>query len=82
MKLHSADDLTKSKSTRDKLSEEVKHEANIPIVSENPGAQVLPLSEHSAAVKGLLQTAKRLLYCSAEEKEAAKNIVQAKEAYG
>lgn len=71
----------------------VKHEAkagkawykltedqDIPIVSENPGAQVLPLSEHSAAVKGLQQTAKRMLYCLAEEKDAAKRIVQAMEA--
>ncbi len=89
----SANDLAKYEKVRDKLGRLVKHEAkagkawykltqdqDIPIVSENPGALVLPLSEHSAAVKGLLQTSKRMLYCSAEEKEAAKNIVQAMEA--
>ena len=89
----SVSDLAKYKAIRDKLGGLVRHEAkagkawykitqdqDIPIVSENPGAHVLPLSEHSAAVKGLLQTAKRMLYCSAEEKEDAKKIVQAMEA--
>lgn len=81
-------DLDKYNAIREKLGALVKHEAkagkawyklvddqDIPIVSENPGAQVLPLSEHSAAVKGLQQTAKRMLYCLAEKKDEAKEIV-------
>lgn len=86
-------DLDKYNAIREKLGALVKHEAkagkawykiaddqDIPIVSENPGAQVLPLSEHSAAVKGLQQTAKRMLYCLAEQKVEAKSIVLSMEA--
>lgn len=90
-----SDDTAKYSAIRDRLGSLVKHEAkagktwykltedqDIPIVSENPSAQVLPLSEHSAAVKGLQQTAKQMLYCLAEEKDAAKKMIRAMEAQG
>lgn len=74
---------------REKLGNLVSHDAragkawyklsedqDIPVVSENPVGQVLPLSEHSAAVKGLKQTNRMMLYCTAENKEEAKRVIQ------
>ena len=55
-----------------KLSED----QDIPILSENPDARVLPLSEHSAAVKGLKQTDTMMLYCLREKKAEAEQIIQ------
>ncbi len=73
---------------RDKLGDLVMHDArsgkawyklsedqDIPILSENPGARVLPLSEHSAAVKGLKQTDTMMLYCLREKKAEAEQII-------
>ena len=69
------------------LGDKVKHEVglgkawykfasdDIPIYSENPEGMVRPLSEHSAAVKGLQKTDKMMLYCLAEDKEEAKQII-------
>ena len=38
-------------------------------------ARVLPLSEHSAAVKGLKQTDTMMLYCLREKKAEAEQII-------
>jgi HD superfamily phosphohydrolase len=70
------------------LGDKVKHEVSlgkawykiasddIPIYSENPEGIVRPLSEHSAAVMGLQKTDKMMLYCLAEEKEEAKQMIK------
>ena len=69
------------------LGDKVRHEVSlgkawykfasddIPIYSENPEGIIRPLSEHSAAVKGLQKTDKMMLYCLAEEKNEVKQII-------
>lgn len=85
-------DIERFDRIRDKLGGLVKHEAkagkawyklsedqDIPIVSENPDGHVLPLSAHSAAVHGLKQTGRLMLFCIKEDKEAAREIIRTME---
>jgi HD superfamily phosphohydrolase len=53
----------------------LENDQDIPIKSDNPGGEIRPLSEHSAAVKGLKPTGKIMLYCQANEKAAADTII-------
>jgi uncharacterized protein len=87
----SEDDRERFRKVKKELGSIVKYEKSlgkawykfasedIPIASENPEGTVRPLSEHSAAVKGLLKTDRMLLYCTKEKKEAAKKIIDSME---
>jgi HD superfamily phosphohydrolase len=52
---------------------------DIPIVSDNPGKAVKPLSEYSSVVRGLQPVRKTMLYCHKEDMEEAKKRVAAAE---
>jgi uncharacterized protein len=49
---------------------------DIPIISDNPGRAVSPLSQHSSAVAGLTAIGKVMLYCRNEDAEKARQQVQ------
>ena len=50
-------------------------ETDIPIESDNPGNQIVPLSKLSSVIAGLKPIRKRMAYCRPEDKEAAQEIV-------
>jgi hypothetical protein len=52
---------------------------DIPIVSDNPGKAVKPLSEYSSVVRGLQPVRKTMLYCHKEDMDEAKKRVAAAE---
>jgi hypothetical protein len=47
----------------------LENDQDIPIKSGNPGGEIRPLSAHSAAVRGLKPTGRKMIYCRAEEKQ-------------
>lgn len=71
----------------DKLGQRVRHIApaekswykvgatDIGIRSDNPGALVTPLSEHSTVIAGLKPIRKQMIYCSPEDQQDAQRIV-------
>lgn len=83
----SSDELNRLKSVREGLgdllqAEEVAGKSwykvgkpDIPVVSDNPGRTVQPLSSHSSVVKGLASIEKVMLYCRKEDVEEAKRRV-------
>lgn len=85
------DDKERLEAVKNALGNKVRHEVSlgkawykfasddIPICSENPEGIVRPLSEHSAAVKGIQKTDKMMLYCLDEEKVEAKQIINTTE---
>lgn len=50
---------------------------DIPVVGDNPGRPVLPLSEYSEVVKHLAPVGKTMLYCRNENADAARERIQA-----
>jgi HD superfamily phosphohydrolase len=83
-----ADDLRRFDEIRQNLGEmaravenagkswyKLENDQDIPIQSDNANREIRPLSEHSAAVKGLRSTGRRMLYCREEEKQAAMNVI-------
>jgi len=50
-------------------------ETDIPIQSDNPGNQILPLSDHSDVIAGMKPIGKRMVFCRPEDKQAAKEVV-------
>lgn len=57
----------------------LENDQDIPIKSDNPGGEIRPLSEHSAAVKGLKPTGRIMLYCQADEAARADEIIETTE---
>ena len=57
----------------------LENDQDIPIKSGNPGGEIRPLSEHSAAVRGLRPTGRKMIYCRQEEKQAAEVVISATE---
>ena len=53
-------------------------EPDIPIQSDNPGNQILPLSNHSDVISGMKPIGKKMAFCRPEDKEAATKIVASK----
>ncbi len=54
-------------------------QTDIPIQSDNPGKQIVPLSKLSSAIAGLKPIRKRMAYCAPEDKEKASRIVAKRE---
>lgn len=50
-------------------------ETDIPIQSDNPGSQIVPLSKLSSVIAGMKPIRKRMAYCSPEDKEHARQII-------
>jgi HD superfamily phosphohydrolase len=50
-------------------------ETDIPIQSDNPGRQIVPLSKLSSVIAGLKPIRKRMAFCSLEDKERALDII-------
>jgi uncharacterized protein len=50
-------------------------ETDIPVQSDNPGNQVVPLSKLSSVIAGLKPIGKRMAYCTPEDKDEARRIV-------
>ena len=90
----SAEELTRLNDVREKLgdllqAEEVADKSwykvgkpDIPIVSDNPGRTVQPLSAHSSVVKGLASIDKVMLYCRKEDVNEARRRVSQVEGAG
>jgi HD superfamily phosphohydrolase len=57
----------------------LENDQDIPIKSGNPGGEIRPLSEHSAAVRGLKPTGRKMIYCREEEKQEAEAVIKAME---
>jgi HD superfamily phosphohydrolase len=57
----------------------LENDQDIPIKSGNPGGEIRPLSEHSAAVRGLKPTGRKMIYCRDEEKQEAEAVIKAME---
>jgi uncharacterized protein len=86
-----ADDLALLSRVRTALGDLLKSEAmsetstyklgkpDIPIVSDNPGRAVRPLSGYSSVVRGLQPVGKTMLYCRKEDVDEAKRRVAAAE---
>ena len=53
-------------------------ETDILIQSDNPGRQIVPLSKLSSTIAGMRPIRKRMVYCSSEDTEGARMIVEAK----
>lgn len=51
-------------------------ETDVPVQSDNPGSQVVPLSKHSSVIAGLKPIRKRMAFCSVEDKEKARRIIE------
>lgn len=85
------DDKKQFDAVKAALGDKVKHDISlgkawykfasddIPIYSENPEGIIRPLSDHSAAVKGLQKTDKLMLYCLVEDKEEVKQLIKGME---
>ena len=83
----SAKELARLKLVREKLgdllqAEEVADKSwykvgkpDIPVVSDNPGGTIQPLSSHSSVVKGLASIDKVMLYCRKEDVDEARRRV-------
>lgn len=50
-------------------------QTDIPIQSDNPGNQILPLSNHSDVIAGMKPIGKKMVFCKPEDKEEATRIV-------
>lgn len=83
------DDISKFERVQDKLGDlvadvakagktwyKIAEDQDIPIRSENADGAVLPLSVHSAAVRGLEQTGRMMLYCVKEDKPKPLELVR------
>lgn len=80
-------DLARFERICEKLGEKLQHvalsekswykvdETDIPVRSDNPGNQIVPLSKLSSAIAGLKPIRKRLAYCTPEDQEQAHRIV-------
>lgn len=81
-------DLTQFQKVCDHLGEKLKvvvpaekswykvDETDIPIQSDNPGSQIVPLSKVSSVIDGMRPIRKRMAYCAPEDKHAARQIVE------
>ncbi len=86
-----ADDLALLSRVRDAVGNLLQSEAmsatstyklgkpDIPIVSDNPGKAVKPLSDYSSVVRGLRPVEKTMLYCRKEDVDEAKSRIAAVE---
>jgi len=50
-------------------------ETDVPVQSDNPGNQVIPLSRLSSVIAGLKPIRRRMAFCAPEDKEDARRIV-------
>jgi HD superfamily phosphohydrolase len=88
------EDLTKLERIREKLGNLIQAEeradkswyklgpTDIPVISDNPGHAVLPLSKYSDVVKGLAPIGKVMLFSRSESVREARRLVQEAEEAG